>query len=87
MSFFLGSWEMNRSAEQTNRVNREEVLVRFVSSPLRFISHEPRKKDRSSRDLFVPHCDSFPMNREKRHSFLIFTMPPTKTPSKILRAK
>ena len=30
---------MNRSAEQTNRVNR---------------------------DLFVPHCDSFPMNREKK---------------------
>ena len=23
MSFFLGSWEMNRSAEQTNRVNRD----------------------------------------------------------------
>ena len=22
--FFLGSWEMNRSAEQTNRVNREK---------------------------------------------------------------
>ena len=50
---------MNRSAEQTNRVNREAVLVRFVCSALRFISHEPRKKDRSSRDLFVPHCDSF----------------------------
>ena len=33
---------MNRSAEQTNRVNR------------------------GSRDLFVPHCDSFPMNREKK---------------------
>ena len=66
MSFFLGSWEMNRSAEQTNRVNREAVLVRFVCSALRFISHEPRKKDRSSRDLFVPHCDSFPMNREKK---------------------
>ena len=44
VSFFLGSWEMNRSAEQTNRVNREAVLVRFV----------------------VPHCDSFPMNREKK---------------------
>ena len=44
MSFFLGSWEMNRSAEQTNRVNC----------------------DRGSRDLFVPHCDSFPMNREKK---------------------
>ena len=51
-------------------------FTRFVCSALRFISHEPRKKDRSSRDLFVPHCDSFPMNREKRHSFLIFTMPP-----------
>ena len=48
MSFFLGSWEMNRSAEQTNRVNREAVLVRFVCSTLRFISHEPRKKDTHS---------------------------------------
>ena len=57
---------MNRSAEQTNRVNRDAVLVRFVCSALRFISHEPRKKDRSSRELFVPHCDSFPMNREKK---------------------
>ena len=48
MSFFLGSWEMNRSAEQTNRVNREAVLVRFVCSALRFIFHEPRKKDTHS---------------------------------------
>ena len=24
--FFLGSWEMNRSAEQTNRVNREPYI-------------------------------------------------------------
>ena len=24
-SFFLGSWEMNRSAKQTNRVNREDT--------------------------------------------------------------
>ena len=53
MSFFIGSWEMNRSAEQKNRVNREAVLVRFVCSALRFISHELRKKDRSSRDLYV----------------------------------
>ena len=45
MSFFLSSWEMNRSAEQTNRVNREAVLVRFVCSALRFISHEPRKQE------------------------------------------
>ena len=57
---------MNRSAEQTNRLNREAVLVRFVCSALRFISHEPRKKDRSSHDVCVPHCDSFPMNREKK---------------------
>ena len=42
---------------------------------------------RFSCDLFVPHCDSFPMTEKKRHSFLIFTMPPTKIPSKILRAK
>ena len=48
MSFFLGSWEMNRSAEKTNRVNREAVLLRFVCSALRFISHEPRKKDTHS---------------------------------------
>ena len=57
--FFLGSWEMNRIAEQTNRVNREAVLVRFVCSALRFISHEPRKKtlipyiyNASDKDLF-----------------------------------
>ena len=48
VSFFLGSWDMNRSAEQTNRVNREAVLVRFVCSALQFISHEPRKKDTHS---------------------------------------
>ena len=42
--FFLGSWGMNRSTGQTNRVNREAVLGRFVCSALRFIPHEPRKK-------------------------------------------
>ena len=42
--FFLGSWGMNRSAGQTNRVNREAVLERFVCSALRFIPNEPRKK-------------------------------------------
>ena len=46
--FFLGSWGMNRSAGQTNRVNREAVLGRFVCSALRFIPHEPRKKDTHS---------------------------------------
>ena len=48
VSFFLGSWGMNRSAGQTNRVNREAVLGRFVCSALRFIPHEPRKKDTHS---------------------------------------
>ena len=42
--FFLGSWGMNRSAGQTNRVNRDAVLDRFVCSALRFIPHEHRKK-------------------------------------------
>ena len=62
--FFLGSWGMNRSAGQTNRVNL-----------------------RGSRDLFVPRYDSYPMNPEKRQSFLIFTMFPTRTLSKILQEK
>ena len=43
--FFLGSWEMNRSAEQTNRTRTASRYTRFVCSALRFISHEPRKKD------------------------------------------
>ena len=42
---------------------------------------------RFSVDLFVPRYDSFPMNPEKRHSFLIFTMRPTKTHSRILWEK
>ena len=28
--FFLGSWEMNRSAEQTNRVNREKKIAHWA---------------------------------------------------------
>ena len=35
---------MNRSAGQTNRMNCEAVLGRFVVLPLRFIPHEPRKR-------------------------------------------
>ena len=55
MSFFLGSWGMNRSAGQTNRVNREAVLGRFVCSALRFIPHEPRKKDTHSLNTSVKY--------------------------------
>ena len=60
VSYFLGSWEMNRSVGQTVEV----VFGRFFRSAHRFISHEP-----------------------KRHLFLIFTMFPTRTLSKILIEK
>ena len=46
--FFLDSWDMNRSAEQTNRTRTASRFTRFVCSALRFISHEPRKKDTHS---------------------------------------
>ena len=58
MSFSFGSRGMNRSAGQTNRVNRSGSLA------IR---------------LFIPK------NQVKKHSFLIFTMFPTRTLSKILR--
>ena len=46
VSFFLGSWDMNRSAEQTNRVNREAVLVRFVCSKCsKFVWHKLSKNE------------------------------------------
>ena len=48
VSFFLGSWGMNRSAEQTNRPRTALRLTRFVCPALRFIPHEPRKKDTHS---------------------------------------
>ena len=68
------------------------ILVRFVCSALRFISHEPRKKDTLSLnefscDLFVPHCDSFPINREKKTLIPYIYNASIKTLSKILRAK
>ena len=46
--FFLGSWGMNRSAEQTNRPRTASRFTRFVCPVLRFIPHEPRKKDTHS---------------------------------------
>ena len=59
VSFFLGSWGMNRSAGQTNRVNREAVLEWFVCSALRFIPHEPRKKTLIPYIYNVSKKDSF----------------------------
>ena len=39
---------MNRSAEQTNRTRTASRFTRFVCPALRFIPHEPRKKDTHS---------------------------------------
>ena len=50
-------------------------------------TNHPRTASRFSGDLFVPRYDSYPMNQEKRHSFLIFTMFLTRILSKILREK
>ena len=57
VSFFLGSWEMNRSAEQTNRTRTASRFTRFVCSALRFISHEPRKKDTHSLNYMQDVCN------------------------------
>ena len=39
---------MNRRAEQTNRTRTASRFTRFVCPALRFIPHEPRKKDTHS---------------------------------------
>ena len=48
VSFYLDSWGMNRSAEQTNRTRTASRFTRFVCPVLRFIPNEPRKKDTHS---------------------------------------
>ena len=53
VSFFLGSWGMNRSAEQTNRPRTALRFTRFVCPALRFIPHEPRKKDTHSLNKYI----------------------------------
>ena len=42
---------MNRSAEQTNRPRTASRFTRFVCPALRFIPHEPRKKDTHSLNM------------------------------------
>ena len=55
--FFLGSWGMNRIAEQTNRPRTASRFTRFVCPALRFIPHEPRKKDTHSlNNNIFPGC-------------------------------
>ena len=71
--FFLGSWGMNRSAGQTNRVKREAVLLRFVCSALRFIPHEQKKKDTHSLYLQCFQQGPFLKLSNKRYKFKIPT--------------
>ena len=73
MSFFLGSWGMNRSVGQTNCVNREAVLGRFVCSALRFIPHEPREKDTHSLYLQCFQQGPFLKFSDQRFKFKIPT--------------
>ena len=53
--FLLGSWGMNRSAEQTNHPRTASRFTRFVCPALRFIPREPRKKDTHSLNELVLH--------------------------------
>ena len=46
--FSLGLWGMNRCTEQTNRTRTASRFTQFVCPALRFIPHEPRKKDTHS---------------------------------------
>ena len=55
VSFFLGSWGMNRSAEQTNRPRTASRFTRFDCPALRFIPHEPRKRDTHSLNISMHH--------------------------------
>ena len=72
MSFFLGSWGMNRSAEQTNRSRTASRFTRFVCPALRFIPHEPRKKDthslnkKSNSANCLPHSNKFDLEIGQR---------------------
>ena len=68
-------WGMNRTAGQTNCENREAFLGRFVCSALRFIPHEPRKKDTHSLYFQCFNQRSFLKFSEKSYKFkfLLFT--------------
>ena len=56
VSFCLGSWGMNRSAEQSNRPRTASRFTRFVCPALRFIPHEPRQKDTHSLNNYHKYC-------------------------------
>ena len=68
VSFFLGSWGMNRSAEQTNRPRTASRFTRFVCPALRFIPHEPRKKD--------THSLNKPTEMPAQHIVFVHVTPP-----------
>ena len=65
---------MNRSAEQTNRPRTASRFTRFVCPALRFIPHEPRKKDTHSlieKNLILLNdsAGEYKILFEKVHSF------------------
>ena len=65
VSFFCvhGEWIVARA--QTNRVNRETVLGRFVWSALRFIPNEPREKTLIPYIYNASNNDSFSNSQPK----------------------
>ena len=52
--FFWVHGGINRSAEQTNHPRTASRFTRFVCPALRFIPHEPRKKDTHSLNTAYP---------------------------------
>ena len=68
--FFLGSWGMNRSAGQTNRMNREAI-----PSPMNpenvFVLRSDSFSMNPEQKLFVLRSDSFPMNQDQEKRKLI----------------
>ena len=59
---------MNRSADQTNRPRTASRFTRFVCPMLRFIPHEPRKKDTHSLNT-QKITEQIHKNKYYRHSF------------------
>ena len=45
---------------------------RFMGNESQCGTNKSRELLRGSRDLFVPHCDSFPMNREKKDTHSLY---------------
>ena len=66
MSFFLGSWGMNQSAEQTNGPRTPLRFTPFVCPELRLIPHSPLEPLCSLYDLFVHALIHSPWTQKTR---------------------